>query len=44
LRPIRLEAGGEAGGVMADLKCLRTLELSVPAGVCVRSLATVLAD
>lgn len=42
--PIRLAAGAEAGGVAAEMKGLRTLELHVPDGVCVQSLATVLAD
>lgn len=44
LGPIRLAAGVEAGGVVAEMKGLRTLELHLPAGVCVHSLATVLAD
>lgn len=44
LKPIRLAAGAEAGGVAAEMKGLRTLELQVPAGVCVQSLTTVLAD
>jgi len=44
LSPIRLAAGGEAGGVAAEMKGLRALELALPAGVCVHSLATVLAD
>ena len=44
LAPIRLPAGGQAGGVAADMKGLRALELSLPAGVCVHSLTTVLAD
>ncbi len=44
LPPIRLAAGGEASGVAADMKGLRALELSLPAGVCVRSLTTALAD
>jgi hypothetical protein len=42
--PIRLAAGAEAGGVAAEMKGLRALELHVPEGVCVQSLATVLAD
>ena len=44
LEPIRLVAGGEAGGLVAEMKGLRAIELAVPAGVCVRSLATVLVD
>ena len=44
LEPIRLAAGAEAGGVAAEMKGLRTLELHVPEGVCVQSLSTVLAD
>jgi hypothetical protein len=42
--PIRLAAGAEAGGVAAEMKGLRALELHVPEGACVQSLATVLAD
>lgn len=44
LGPIRLAGGGEAGGVAAAMKGLRGLELRLPAGVCVHSLTTVLAD
>jgi hypothetical protein len=42
-RAIRLPAGADAGGVAAEMKGLRTLELRVPAGVCVRSVTTALA-
>jgi hypothetical protein len=44
LEPIRLAPGDEAGGVAAEMKGLRTLELHLPEGVCVRSLTTVLPD
>lgn len=44
LRPIRVSAGDEAGGVAAEMKGLRALELRLPAGVCVGSLVTVLAS
>ena len=44
LGPIRLAAGADAGGVAAEMKGLRALELHVPEGVCVQSLMTVLAD
>jgi len=44
LGAIRLAAGSEASGVAAEMKGLRALELRLPAGVCVHSLSTVLAD
>jgi len=42
-KAIRLQAGASTSGVTAEMKGLRTLELRLPAGVCVRSLTTVLA-
>lgn len=38
---IRVLPGARSGGVIADMRGMRTLELRVPAGVCVRALTTV---